>query len=598
MPKHYRPAGKKKEGNAAKYVTRSQALKVLQAPLSIFRKICILKGIVPRDPKKKVKGNHQTYYHTKDIAHIQHDPILGKIREIRSHSRKIKKALSKKNKARADILKEKMPAYNIHGNIRHRYPRFVDALGDLDDCLTMVHLFAALPTLDNQKISVERIHNCRRLSHEWQAYVARTHKLRKTFISVKGIYYQAEVEGQKITWIVPHSLQQVVPADVDLNVFSTFLEIYETLLAFVNYKLYHSINVKYPPILDPRLEALAAELYALSRYIASRPTSNSMEELDNHTEARQIDEPQLTLAQLKHQLTPAEPGALMQLVEETEIVDDVDDETRECRSLFKGLSFFLSREVPREPLLFVISSFGGMVSWEGDGSPLKESDQSITHQIVDRPSQDHMFLSREYIQPQWIFDSVNARIILPTDDYLVGRVLPPHLSPFVDNDAEGYVPDYAQKVKELQAAAKKQVLPLPAVGDDDVDDTQNLLLEGVASRVEAKEAIEKKQKMAKLEKQYHEELEKELRGIHNDAGTEKPSSAENTAVSDMEKEQQISKDQGVEDATEMDEMMMTRKNRGLYKAMQISNQRKQDRIDKLKSRKRKIQERGSSSSKK
>lgn len=29
-----------------------------------------------------------------------------------------------------------------------------------------------------------------RLSHEWQAYISRTHKLRKTFISVKGIYYQ------------------------------------------------------------------------------------------------------------------------------------------------------------------------------------------------------------------------------------------------------------------------------------------------------------------------------------------------------------------------------------------------------------------------
>lgn len=32
----------------------------------------------------------------------------------------------------------------------------------------------------------------------------------------------------------------------------------QTLLGFVNFKLYHSINVKYPPILDPRLEAIAA----------------------------------------------------------------------------------------------------------------------------------------------------------------------------------------------------------------------------------------------------------------------------------------------------------------------------------------------------
>jgi len=32
----------------------------------------------------------------------------------------------------------------------------------------------------------------------------------------------------------------------------------QALLGFVNFRLYHSINVKYPPILDSRLEALAA----------------------------------------------------------------------------------------------------------------------------------------------------------------------------------------------------------------------------------------------------------------------------------------------------------------------------------------------------
>lgn len=41
-------------------------------------------------------------------------------------------------------------------------------------------------------------------------------------------------------------------------------------------------------------------------------------------------------------------------------------------------------------------------------------------QIVDRPTQGHKFLSRHYVQPQWVFDCINARIILPTDAYLVG----------------------------------------------------------------------------------------------------------------------------------------------------------------------------------
>lgn len=39
------------------------------------------------------------------------------------------------------------------------------------------------------------------------------------------------------------------------------------------------------------------------------------------------------------------------------------------------------REVPREPLLLVIRSFGGAAAWAGEGSPLDEADDSITHQV-------------------------------------------------------------------------------------------------------------------------------------------------------------------------------------------------------------------------
>ena len=49
-----------------------------------------------------------------------------------------------------------------------------------------------------------------------------------------------------------------------------------------------------------------------------------------------------------------------------------------------------------------------------------------------------------YVQPQWVFDSVNARHLLPTGSYAPGGVLPPHLSPFVEEREGDYVPPERQ----------------------------------------------------------------------------------------------------------------------------------------------------------
>ncbi|KAL8153894.1 hypothetical protein V2J09_011654 [Rumex salicifolius] len=590
MPKHYRPAGKKKEGNVAKYATRSQAIKQLQVSLPLFRRLCILKGVSPREPKKKFKGTNQTYYHVKDIAFLRHEPLLETFRDIRVHEKKVKKALSKKNRDLAKRLKSRKPDYTLDRLIRERYPRFVDALGDLDDCLSMVHLFAELPASQQDKIGVERIHNCRRLCHEWQAYIARTHKLRKTFISVKGIYYEAEVEGQKIRWIAPHKLQQVVTDDIDFGIMLIFQEFYETLIGFVNFRLYQSLNVKYPPILDPRLEALAEELYALTRYVSAKSAigqqSGTADSDSNSTDQKQ-NESELRLAQLQHQLPSLEHGSLTSLVEDVE--DDDDDETKECKSLFKNMKFFLNREVPRESLLFVIPAFGGTVSWQGEGAPFDETDESINYQIVDRPTYSNQVLSREYVQPQWVYDCVNARIILPTEEYMVGRICPPHLSPFVDNDAEGYVPEYAEKIKRLQAAAKNEILPMPGAGTEDLDDPQNLLSEAVMGRAEANEAADRHRRAVELEKEHHEGLRKELQDLQSSNSSSVAVTEDFIQEKKTEDEAEPDAGQVAEDISRMEKIHLSRKRRGLVEAIEIGRKKKKDDTDLLRERKRKIE---------
>merc|ERR1712073_116974 len=59
----------------------------------------------------------------------------------------------------------------------------------------------------------------------------------------------------------------------------------------------------------------------------------------------------------------------------------------------------------------------------------------------DAGSAGDLVLGRFYIQPQWIFDSINRREKCREKDYALGETLPAHLSPFV-SDRERRVGDY------------------------------------------------------------------------------------------------------------------------------------------------------------
>merc|ERR1712127_230965 len=141
FPRMVKRLFKHEAGAATQFISRRRARKKLQLSLADFRRLCILKGVYPHEPKNKKKVNKgstapRTFYFAKDINFLAHEPLIEK---FRAH---------------------------------------------------------------------------------------------KAIISIKGIYIQANVLGENITWVLPHSRAFTPPSDVDFRVISTFAEFYTSLIGF------------------------------------------------------------------------------------------------------------------------------------------------------------------------------------------------------------------------------------------------------------------------------------------------------------------------------------------------------------------------------
>ncbi len=209
-----------------------------------------MKGIFPKDPKKKFKGVNKTYYYLKDIRFLSHEKLLQKFRDIQAYEKKIVKARMKKEKYDMNKLIENKPKYTLDHILKERYPRFQDAVSDMDDAMCLITLFANLPKHDLLNIKPETVQLCQRLRKEFYLYTAVTQSFRKAFISVKGIYLNVELMGSEVTWLHPFNHPQKLTYEVDYDIMLNFLELYSNLMKFVNLKLFKDIGMDYPPPLE------------------------------------------------------------------------------------------------------------------------------------------------------------------------------------------------------------------------------------------------------------------------------------------------------------------------------------------------------------
>ena len=394
--------------------------------------------------------------------------------------------------------------------VKERYPTFVDALRDLDDALSLLSLFANLPA--TSIVPPNTIALCQRLCLEWQQYLIRTHSLRKSFLSVKGIYYQAEVQGQDVLWLVPYKFVQRVTGDVDFRIMGTFVDFYTTLLGFVNYRLYTAIGLVYPPKFDAKSDEQGGELSTLTlegrgidelQQIANG--ENTLPNSPSEAAPPSSEKLQTIQQQIASIYEFADPSTIQSGDQSTSDqappsppTDTIDTfptpfpsgdtlpqpaiSSTTTASLFAPFTIYLSRETPRQPLEFLLRAFGcTRIGWDfllGPGAyTSNEHDPAITHQIVDRPPpsaatnaeqrsaqatmQDagtvvpanHRLPGRIYVQPQWVWDCANGVKLLRPDLYAPGATLPPHLSPWVKPRKRVYDPTVPLAEQEREGEA-------------------------------------------------------------------------------------------------------------------------------------------------
>ncbi|KAJ7597203.1 Pescadillo N-terminus-domain-containing protein [Mycena floridula] len=583
---------KGKAGAAKAYVTRSSAVKKLQCSLADFRRLCILKGIFPREPRSRKRANKgssapTSFYYAKDIAYLAHEPVLKKLREHKAFAKKLSRAIGRNEWTHAQDLENNKPAYRLDHIIKERYPTFIDAVRDIDDALCMISLFATLPS--GPRLPPSLVENCFRLSSEWQLYVMHSRSLRKAFLSIKGIYYQAEVMDQTVTWLVPYQFTQAIPSDVDVRVMLTFLELYQTLLGFVFFKLYTDVGLVYPPPLDLTKEEGGAGVDAFSLQDMHRQSDSAVPKVKVvEVDGRKISgkDVRQTIKQLASTTTTDEMN--VDPPENSESHPDAEDEFVEqpsksdpqpanslptlksltslpqslTTSLFAPYTFYLSRETPRTIFEFMVRSFGGRIGWpasSGAGSPFDETDESITHVIIDRPvielsetpEQRERRLRRKHIQPQWIVDCINAGRILVEEPYLQGSTLPPHLSPF--GEYEGAYDPAVGLTGEAGENLEGEDEEMEAEDDAEEEDPSDLALKAIA---EAKDsaALRAAELAAEVAGVDHGTFEKEVkRSNRKQKGT---TAAEPDAEHDMNK------------------MMMSNKQKKLYEKMKYSQKKR------------------------
>lgn len=383
----------------------------------------------------------------------------------------------------------------------------------------------------------------------------------------------------------------------------TFLELYQTLLGFVFFKLYADIGLVYPPPLDLNKQdsgagigAFTLEASAPNDLVSTLSSSSIGQGKDKKISSKTVRQTIKALARS----SISEEGREADVSLHNDGNEDQDEEfslkpsasnpgdaadlptlhslssfpQTSIAHLFAPYTFFLSRETSRPIFEFTVRCFGGRIGWlatSGSGSPFDETDDAITHVIIDRPlirrsdeteAERSRRERRKYVQPQWIVDCINSGKILLEEPYSQGKTLPPHLSPFGDREGV-YDPRTGAGDEDLIADDEvvENGIMVEDEPDDDKSESEQCADEPLAAAINAARSDPAAIRAA--------ELQAEAAGMDYGAFEKKLAKSKTKATQVQEQAS------GPDD---MNKMMLSNKQRKLYEKIKYSERKRQAQV--------------------
>lgn len=175
---------KKKEG---KYLTKKHILRKLFLNEEEFRKLCIFKGIYPKDFKeiplkyRKKFYKHKVFYTRNDFLKLSHEKIINDFRKIKIYLKKYKKCkLTLEDFTRSKNIVANFPVYKLEHIIKERYPILSYAVDHLDDALSCIIAYSQLPSNHKYGIKNNMVKTCEMLKDHFHYYVYKTNRIKKS----------------------------------------------------------------------------------------------------------------------------------------------------------------------------------------------------------------------------------------------------------------------------------------------------------------------------------------------------------------------------------------------------------------------------------